>query len=310
MEQLSIEEKARRYDEAIERAKKLYEQGTITESLSYVFPELKESEDERTRKALIDGFKRYNDGSLFNGCLVREILAWLEKQGEQKPAFEMKTPEESLGIDSETYNKIVDECVYGKQKPAWSEEDEKHFSWLIEYLSQSAGLYDNLIDWLKSLKDKVGCKVNCTTKQEWKQENTGDLTDFENAMMHIGRSFFGENAGLNPNDTNAIKEQANLLLELASSKEWSEEDEQFLLVCKNALAKYQTSDKWDAEIISHWLENKLKAHQTTWKPSEGQLECLGYAIEKAKKDWSPLINNRIYLTLKALKQQLKKLREK
>jgi len=44
-----------------------------------------------------------------------------------------------------------------------------------------------------------------------------------------------------------------------------------------------------------------------WKPSEGQLECLGYAIEKAEKDWSPLINNRIYLTLKALKEQLEKL---
>jgi hypothetical protein len=39
---------------------------------------------------------------------------------------------------------------------------------------------------------------------------------------------------------------------------WSEEDEQFLLVCKNALAKYQVSDKWDASIISQWLENRLK----------------------------------------------------
>ena len=47
--------------------------------------------------------------------------------------------------------------------------------------------------------------------------------------------------------------------------------------------------------------------QSQWKPSEGQLECLGYAIEKAEKDFSPLINNRIYLTLKSLKKQLEKL---
>lgn len=40
-----------------------------------------ESEDERIRKSLIDGFKRYDDGALFNGCSVREILLWLEKQG-------------------------------------------------------------------------------------------------------------------------------------------------------------------------------------------------------------------------------------
>lgn len=44
---------------------------------------------------------------------------------EQKPVVEMITPEESLGVDSDTYNKIVDECIYGEQKPAWSEDDEE-----------------------------------------------------------------------------------------------------------------------------------------------------------------------------------------
>ena len=42
---------------------------------------------------------------------------FLDEQGEQKSTIEMITPEESLGIDSETYSKIVDECVYGEQKP-------------------------------------------------------------------------------------------------------------------------------------------------------------------------------------------------
>jgi hypothetical protein len=37
----------------------------------------------------------------------------------------------------------------------WSEEDEKHLSWLIEHLNQSGELYRNLIDWLKSLKSRV-----------------------------------------------------------------------------------------------------------------------------------------------------------
>ena len=38
------------------------------------------------------------------------------RETEQKPAVEIKTPEESLGIDSDTYNEIVDECIYGEQK--------------------------------------------------------------------------------------------------------------------------------------------------------------------------------------------------
>ena len=42
----------KKYNEALERARKLYEQGTITESLCYIFPELKESEDEKIRNLI------------------------------------------------------------------------------------------------------------------------------------------------------------------------------------------------------------------------------------------------------------------
>ena len=59
---------------------------------------------------------------------------------------------------------------------------------------------------------------------------------------------------------------------------WSEEDDQYLLVCKNALAKYQTTDKWDASVIYRWLENKLKTSQDTWKPSERQKEALLWCV--------------------------------
>ena len=217
----STEEKAKAYDEALERAKSkikndkdhvLYEDDIIE-----LFPALKESEDERIRKALSAFFAKFKPDDMFDDAFsFRDILAWFEKQGkkdeeililkdqieslhaaikaikethrielekqgeqkptdkiepkfkvgnkiklarepkyparkiiaiqndayyfdevvylpfnrqdewelvEQKPAFEMKTPEESLGIDSDTYSKIVDECVYGEQKPVWSEED-------------------------------------------------------------------------------------------------------------------------------------------------------------------------------------------
>ena len=154
---------------------------------------------------------------------------------------------------------------------------------------------------------------------EWKEENVDELSEFERAMMHIGGSFFGENAGLDPNNTNDVKEQAELLLSLvpkqgwseedekmylsimsvllstigtdktgftvtreidwmkslkdkvqslSQPKEWSEEDEQYLLVCKNALAKYQITNKWDAGIISRWLENKLKSLKERVQPQQ------------------------------------------
>lgn len=76
-----------------------------------IFP--KESGDERIRKEII---------SMSNTLGKTEWIAWLEKQGEQKSTIEMKSAEESLGIDSDTYNKIVDECIYGEQKPTDVEE--------------------------------------------------------------------------------------------------------------------------------------------------------------------------------------------
>jgi len=82
---------------------------------------------------------------------------------------------------------------------------------------------------------------------------------------------------------------------------WSEEDDQYLLVCKNALAKYQASDKWDAAIISHWLENKLKAPQNTWKPSDEQIIELRRVISGCSYDIEPLAE---------MEEQLKKLSEK
>lgn len=113
MKELSIEEKAKAYDEAIKRLEdiktgKCQKTFVFTEGLfDYIFPELKESDGEKwIPKEIAKYLKEKGD---FRSCW----LAWLEKQCEQK----IKTPEESLGIDSDTYNKIVDECIYGEQKP-------------------------------------------------------------------------------------------------------------------------------------------------------------------------------------------------
>lgn len=82
MKELSIEQKAKAYDEAIKKAKSkikndkdhvLYEDDIIE-----IFPELKESEDERIRKALITYFG--DEDESYDGIPYPSILAWLEKQ--------------------------------------------------------------------------------------------------------------------------------------------------------------------------------------------------------------------------------------
>lgn len=84
MKELSIEEKAKRYDEAIIRAKSLIGDTIIEESGQHIaeilFPELAESKDKRIRKALIDYFRWNPNSQLLNEFTNREVFAWLEKQ--------------------------------------------------------------------------------------------------------------------------------------------------------------------------------------------------------------------------------------
>ena len=133
------------------------------------------------------------------------------------------------------------------------------------------------MDWLKSLNNRVQPKP----KQKWKQENIEELTKFENAMMHIGESFFGKNAGLDPNDTDTIKEQAELLLELAPKTEWSEEDERNLqgIIDEIEANKNQAPD-YDLATYDRFLSwlKSLKVRYT-WKPSDEQMQALLSEVE-------------------------------
>lgn len=88
MDKLTTEQKAQRYNEALERAKGVIEQNPLMEYLKkgieYILPELKESEDERVRKEVKSLFLGWINGS--NPPLLAEEcnrwIAWLEKQGE------------------------------------------------------------------------------------------------------------------------------------------------------------------------------------------------------------------------------------
>ena len=92
MKELSIEEKAKAYDEAIKRAKDINRENSErgfkpSEDVLYIFSELKESEDERIRKELINFIKQEANSATLNANRLKfkSMLAWLEKQGEQKP---------------------------------------------------------------------------------------------------------------------------------------------------------------------------------------------------------------------------------
>ena len=83
MKPLTTEEKAKLYEEAIEQAKKeLATCGDMNcdaaRQIFRLFPELKESEDERIRQRIIHALH----GDVLEMSEIKEAIAWLEKQGE------------------------------------------------------------------------------------------------------------------------------------------------------------------------------------------------------------------------------------
>ena len=140
---MSYEEK---YKEALKRADSLTEKYGGREFAEYVFPELAESEDERMVRAIEHIlYENYSDAAIIEGIEIAEIVAWLEKQKEQKPAewsedsvkFEegFKAGRESGLLDGQKY--VLNNLdSYGLCKPAeWSKDDKTVFKNLRRLIS-------------------------------------------------------------------------------------------------------------------------------------------------------------------------------
>ena len=99
MKELSMEEKSKRYVKALDEAKAIHKaiRKDLKPVIEQIFPELKESEDERIRKALISVLKSdFEKDTTIHGISVGDIIARLEKQGEQKPVEWCSEDEQNL----------------------------------------------------------------------------------------------------------------------------------------------------------------------------------------------------------------------
>ena len=194
-----------KYNELVEAARAVVEGNPglckIDEGLgrlSKLLPE-KEIEDERIRKRLVEYFNGYYDrfssrnnvNVHWEGLEVKAVIAYLEKQKEQKPANSEKPKEwidnfeENIRnllhdkltdhsedgsmswttlIDDKTLKDIVNGIWFyvGKEalkypnkelsQPEWSEEDEKYLNLAINIVASDFGKDSPTVSWLKSLR--------------------------------------------------------------------------------------------------------------------------------------------------------------
>ena len=175
-------------------------------------------------------------------------------------------------IELQDFLKSLPERFNLQPKVEWSEKDEDMLDSIVNVLEvmPSANFIpikrEIMIPWLKSLPERF----NLQTQQEWSEDNIKELTKFEVAMLHIGMSFFGSSAGLNPNNTNEVKKQAKLLLELVPKQDWSEEDEDMRKKAIEYITLYsdEYGDYNEIKKVLDWF--KFLLPHPHLKPSEEQ----------------------------------------
>ena len=144
MKELSIQEKATRYDEALKEAVIAHkdEDRHLKATLERIFPELKESEDERISGNIIATIHLYYGEPLEDEA--KEMIAWLEKQCEQKLYVNDNAKEmfiKALERVEEQNNKgyKLTDC----DKNSWWEDFKAYTSCIIEQKPSSWSKEDN-----------------------------------------------------------------------------------------------------------------------------------------------------------------------
>ena len=157
----------KKYKEALELARVAAFNGHQS-LMEGIFPELKESEDEKVREYLI----RYIDNTMKSSELKSKLLSWLEKQNSKKHEEELEKAYKTA--DKVQYRRGYEAAMKEMEKQgeispilsnssnigknAWSEEDEEHYKACLQYFDavNPDMVYYKDYQWLKSLKQRIG----------------------------------------------------------------------------------------------------------------------------------------------------------
>ena len=297
---MTIEEKARAYDEALERCKE-WASGTWGHSVDdspkdiaeFIFPQLAESEDERIRKHLIDIVETYWGKTTEPG--KAEDLAYLEKQKEphfiKRNALFDKCVE---NCDPEIMKRVsdeVDEMLEKEQKSTECNDDERIRKTLIHIVKGACDKYgikyrgdditeEKLLAYLEKQKEQ---------KLYWKPTNTdvallnkaiitnNTLTPTERAQLDIIRSKFGYCRASNCN---------RIVQEKPNSAECS--DDERIREDIVALIKFALNDGSAVSPGSYTTKEEALAYLEKQKKESLKdfIDDFPYSAEQEEHDWN------------------------
>lgn len=281
----------------------------------------KECEDERIRKAILNYFTKCwgNCKDDICGIHVEDVIAWLEKQGEQNPTDKVESKfHENMWITNGDYTwKIVDvkslDYILQSQDgnivdDTISYVDEQFHSFTIQdakdgdVISFNDGHGNDSIELIKSITDKKIEFWFCLTNGN-RYEVFDEITPYTNLTSR-------ENA------TPATKEQRDLLFQTMKQfgYEWDEEKKELIRIEKQGEHKPTFRERYKNIAKSEWFKKTYEGisvsndEKTKWTLRDEELcqDTLD-AFEALANDLNPSVDyGELYDWLKSLKQRMEK----
>ncbi len=272
----TIEEKAKAYDESVERAKQIAAQGGASRYLvTQIFPELAESKDERIRKCICMALTDVDEQRFKDfGTTLKDCLAYLEKQKEPKPisscdivpyiddaiaALQDMWREEKIAFDWDDVKDMIEDVArhfYQKeQKP--NVEICPHSIKSKSYRENgipAESISDELIDIIKG--EFEGFRRLLKKKGIDYEPQRGYWEGFARLFDSSAREY--------------VKEQ---------KPAWSEDDKRtvdaaiYWLERRLRIEKAYNISTEDSPLSMRNTAERLKSLRPSWKPSEEQIGC-------------------------------------
>ena len=324
MKELSVEEKAQRYDEAIEIARYWEKNPTVWSSddiCQKLFPELKESEDEKIRKDIITLVKDWWDRVNKDNISTKEqMLTWLEKQvpaylsHDDEIMIRQLTEYFTTGKGLQNTNNTVVEWLTDVKRKLEKQAEQKEYTFksiprlldMIEPTDRAKAYCQKLIDTLAKEEYNIDVKIVEDVLKGWNGEDVPmavmDEQKLADNVDNLHQYLYGD-------EQKPVEEIKGNNGGISPNPEWSEEDEDMIYKATAVLNKLCASKEdfvWANSTlvkVFNWLKSLKDRCSKQWKPSEEQMLAINTAINvlgKGTLSGKQLIE---------LQEQFKKLRE-
>jgi len=323
---MTQEEKAKRYDKISKEVKDFFEgkqkmYSDVEQTLNYLFPELRGSEDERIKEDLIQWIDDFPD-PIWRCHHKKDVIAWLEKQEEKKPTlpkWKYKNDNTPLLRDSLILNKYG--CVAKSPSGAFVND-----VWVIDYDElaklpkeelEKQGEQETFCDKCRKEHPSHSCQDitelgRCSVEHEQKSDNSYCQENCK-GFQQTGRCFCDGECKAKKEYIEQNLQENNFPQIEQKPAAWSEEDERRLNFCLNILRPktlFGSTEITNIDTINtKWLKSlkdRIQPHKQ-WKPSNEQIKAFEHFVRSIGESGyvSPYENNTKLLY--SLLEQLKKL---